>query len=254
MPYYLIENPPRIRQFKERGTEPSGTFVIHTAENTPDWVGNDTGAENIASFISNRTDYGSYHTICDSDSIVDLVPPWLQAYGDGTGSNPYAIHISGATQAAKWNAAPQEWREEVATNMGVAAGRKAIWLKKYKGIDVPARRITKEQSDNRARGFITHAERDPERRTDPGKDFPWNFFWQGFNDTVNPPAKTPNITEALNADTPGERKKALRRVMRHGDGRSARIAERWLKNIARFEAIRERLATNRASLKDLEVK
>ena len=48
MPAYLITHPPRVRQFSERGTTPSGVVVVHTAESTPDWVGPDAGAENVA--------------------------------------------------------------------------------------------------------------------------------------------------------------------------------------------------------------
>lgn len=173
---YLITNPPRIRQFRERGTTPSGVIVVHTAESTPDWVGHDTGAEAVARFIQQRTTYGSYHDLADSDSIVNLVPYSHQAYGDGTGSNPHAYHVSAATQAAKWDQAPADWRKATAVNMAKAAARYARWLKTEHGITVPARRITRAQSDNRVPGFISHGERDPGRRSDPGPRFPWRLF------------------------------------------------------------------------------
>lgn len=191
MTAYLIANPPRQRQFRERGTKPSGVIVVHTAENTPDWVGSDTGAEGVARFIQGRTDFGSYHYLVDSDSIILMVPLNLQAYGDGTGSNPHAIHVSGATQAAKWDQASVEWRLATAQNMGKAAARAAKWLKRHHGVEVPARRISRAQSDARVPGFISHAERDPARRSDPGKDFPWDVFLAAYRKELRPRRLTP---------------------------------------------------------------
>ena len=174
--YYLLDHPPRIRQFRDRGTTPSGVVVVHTAESTPDWIGHDSGAEAVARFIQGRTTYGSYHSLCDSDSAVKLVPPWMQAYGDGTGSNPHAWHVSAATQAAKWMQATKAWRDATVRQMAREAAWYARWLKAEHGITIPARRITRAQSDKRVPGFISHGERDPGRRTDPGPDFPWTAF------------------------------------------------------------------------------
>lgn len=182
---YLIANPPRIRQFRERGTTPSGVVVVHTAESTPDWVGPDAGAEAVARFIQQRTTYGSYHDLADSDSIVNLVPYPHQAYGDGTGSNPHAYHVSAATQAAKWGQAPADWREATVVNMAKAAATYARWLKAEHEITIPARRVTKAQSDNRVPGFIAHGDRDPGRRTDPGAGFPWPLFLDTYAALMN---------------------------------------------------------------------
>lgn len=176
MTAYLVANRPKVRQFRERGTTPSGVIVVHTAESTPDWVGPDSGAESVARFIRDRSDYGSYHDLCDSDSIVDLVPYAMQAYGDGTGSNPHAYHVSAATQAAKWLQASEEWRRATVRNMARAAARYARWLRAEHGVIIPARRITRAQSEARMPGFISHGERDPGRRTDPGPAFPWGLF------------------------------------------------------------------------------
>lgn len=230
---YLIAHPPRQRQFRERGTTPSGVIVIHTAENTPDWVGPDTGAEGVASFIQGRSDFGSYHLLVDSDSTVRLIPFHLQAYGDGTGSNPHAIHISAATQAAKWSKASPEWRLATARNMGKAAARAAKWLKRTHGVTVPARRITRAQSDARVPGFISHAERDPARRTDPGADFPWDVFLNAYQRAMRPksapkpgttPSKKPVATprwdaiwrnaDAIVSNTGGKAKKRRAKLIR----------------------------------------
>lgn len=254
-PYYLVEHPPVQTQFRERGTTPSGVIVVHTAESTPDWVDADTGAEGVARFIQGRSDFGSYHALCDSDSIVPLVPPWMQAYGDGTGSNPHAFHISAATQAAKWAAAPADWRRETVLNMAAAAARYARWIKREHGTTVPARRIDRPASEVRQPGFISHAERDPSRRSDPGAGFPWELFLQGFSDALNPEPPTPNITAALQADSLEDRRAALRRVVRRAaDDAAVRQATRWLEALTARERAEAKARDARTKLREHEVR
>lgn len=251
---YLIDHPPAQRQFRERGRKPTGLIVIHTAESVPDWVDADAGAEGVARFIQGRSDFGSYHLLVDSDSIILLVPLSLQAYGDGTGSNPFAVHVSAATQADKWAKAPAEWRRETVANMAEAAARAARWLESTHGITVPPRRVTKAQSDQGAAGFISHAERDPARRSDPGKDFPWDVFLQDYADAMRPAAPTPSITQALNAETDPERRAALRRVVRRGSEDAQRAATTWLRGLEQRDKGAEKIARARRALKALEVR
>lgn len=199
---YLIDHPPRQRQFRPRGTTISGVIVVHTAESLPDFTGPDVGAEGVARFIQQRSDFGSYHWLADSDSLIDLVPMRdMQAYGDGTGSNPHAIHISAATQAHRWAGLPKDWVEGTVANMALAAHRASDLLEDVHGVRIPARRVTKAQSDNRVEGFITHAERDPSRRSDPGQDFPWGLFWEHYKALENPkppaPTRGPKVDDAL---------------------------------------------------------
>lgn len=250
---YLIEHPPAQRQFKERGRKPTGLIVLHTAESSPDWVDHDTGAEGVARFIQGRSDFGCYHEIVDSDSIVLMVPFHLQTYGDGTGSNPFAVHVSAATQAAKWAAAPADWRRETVRNMAEAAARAARWLKEEHGITVPAKRITKAQSDAGLPGFISHGDRDPERRSDPGAGFPWDQFLEDFTDAMKPDAPTPSITAALSS-TGEERRAALRRVMRRGAPDAQSAAQKWLRGLTQREKGQEKITAARKALKALEVK
>jgi hypothetical protein len=253
MTAYLIEHPPVQRQFRERGAKPTGLLVVHTAESTPDWVDHDTGAEGVARFIQGRADFGSYHLLVDSDSIVLLVPFHLQAYGDRTGSNPVAIHVSAATQAAKWAAAPADWRRETVRNMAEAAARAARWLKAEHGVTVPAKRITKAQSDAGQPGFISHGDRDPGRRSDPGAGFPWHTFLDDFAEAMRPAAPTPSITAALES-TGDERRAALRRVVRRGAPEAQAAAEKWLRGITQREKALEKIEAGRKSLQALEVK
>lgn len=201
MTAYLIENPPRVRQFRERGTTPSGVVVVHTAESVPDTIGIDAGAEGVARFIQGRSDFGSYHDLCDSDSIVDLVPYGMQAYGDGTGSNPHAYHVSAATQADRWPNLPDEWKVATVRNMATAANRFRLYCEKHHGFTIPARRISRAESERRVEGFISHAERDPARRHDPGSGFLWDLFLETYDELANPKPDKPRRTRGERVDT-----------------------------------------------------
>jgi hypothetical protein len=187
MSTYLEQHHPRVRQFRRpRRAKPSGLIVVHTAESVMDVVGPDTGAENVAAFIAGRSDYGSYHTLVDSDSRVRLVPFDAEAYGDGTGSNPFAIHISFALAAADWPRLTPEKRALFIRRGAQAAAEAARWVSDVHGIDIPAQRVTLAQSNRRVPGFISHGERDPGRRTDPGAAFPWSLFLAEYAARIDP--------------------------------------------------------------------
>lgn len=173
---YLDDHPPARTQFRQRYATPTGLIVVHTAESMLDTIGEDTGAEGVADFIRRRSDPGSYHRLVDSDSIVALVRFEMAAYGDGTGSNEFAIHLSFACRAADWPGMDPARREAFLVNGARAAREAAAWLREHHGITVPARRVTRTQSEQRAAGFISHGERDPGRRTDPGPAFLWDRF------------------------------------------------------------------------------
>jgi N-acetylmuramoyl-L-alanine amidase len=174
---YLDDHPPARSQFRcPRREVPSGVVVVHTAENTPDTVATDGGAEAVARFIQGRPDPGSYHDLVDSDSAIQLVEYGCEAYHDATGSNRHSYGVSIATTAAWWPLAPAEWRNGAIRQAAHAAARYARWVKARTGTVIPAHRISREQSENRVPGFISHHERDPARRTDPGEAFPWAQF------------------------------------------------------------------------------
>jgi hypothetical protein len=178
---YLVDHPPVTRQYRSpRRAAPSGVVVVHTAESFPDENPPDTGAENVAAFIARRTNYGSYHDLVDSDSIIRMVRYTDEAFHDATGSNPHSYGVSAATQAAKWSQLRQSWVDATVRNMALAAAHYCRWLFAQRGILIPARRITRDDSERRVPGFISHAQRDPDRRTDPGATFPWSQFLGEF--------------------------------------------------------------------------
>lgn len=174
---YLLDHPPKRSQYRNpRRERPSGCVVLHSAENTPDTVATDGGAEAVARFIQGRSDPGSYHLLADSDSRIQLVPWSYEAFQDGTGSNPHAVGLSVATTAAWWPLAPDAWRNGAVEQLAIGAASYAEWLYRLHGITIPARRISRAESERRLPGFISHAERDPARRSDPGAHFPWRQF------------------------------------------------------------------------------
>ena len=179
---YLEDNRPRRSQFRRgRRASVKPVIVVHTAESGTDTSGPDPKAENVASFIRGRSTAGSYHLLGDSDSIIQLVRFENEAYQDGTGSNKWAIGISLAMNAADWPGLAADRRKELtetAAQMAVIAAR---WLKSQGRSFPEARLLTKAESDrSNASGFISHARRDPSRRSDPGAGFPWSDFFATY--------------------------------------------------------------------------
>ena len=198
MSVYLIDHPPASRQYRSpRRETPSGLIVVHTAENTPDTIPEDRGAEAVAAFIANRSDPGSYHVLCDADSIVNLVRYTDEAFHDATGSNPHSFGLSAATQAHRWADMPGWWVDGCIENMAAAAAKYARWIAAEHGVIIPPVRVTRDESEARVPGFISHAERDPARRTDPGEGFPWTRFLREFEDQMNPTLRGEKVDQAL---------------------------------------------------------
>ena len=178
---WLDDHPPKRSQFRDpRRHSPSGVIVVHTAESIMDTVGPDTGAENVANFIRTRDTPGSYHELCDSNSTVHLVRWNCEAYHDGTGSNPHSFGLSFACRTSDWTRMSPAKRNAFIERGAQAAALYAKWLKALNGIVIPGIRLTKVQSDLMLPGFISHGQRDPGRRSDPGQEFPWNQFLTRF--------------------------------------------------------------------------
>lgn len=182
---WLVTHPPARSQYRHpRRAEPSGVIAMHTAENTPDTVAFDGGAEAVANFIRNRDTPGSYCDLVDSDSCMHLVRYMDEAFHDGTGTNPHSYGLSIATRADVWPLAPQAWRDGAIEQAAQAAGRYARWLHDRSGIVIPPGRITADQARARTPGFVTHAALDPTRRSDPGRDFPWDQFLARYTEIM----------------------------------------------------------------------
>ena len=111
MGYYLFDNPPASLQFyPNRQTGLSGGVVIHTTEG----VGGDDSAENTAGFISRRSDPGSYHLICDTNSTVMMLPDEAVAFGVAApGYNSVCYMVAIAAVSADLNPNSPESQNEI---------------------------------------------------------------------------------------------------------------------------------------------
>jgi hypothetical protein len=184
MAAYLIDHPGVLRQYSARTSwnpsRPTGLIVLHTSENVMDSVGPDTGTDVLANFIRGRSTPGSYHSIADSDSNMDLVPFEFGAWQDGTGSNGFALSISFVCRTVDWDRMTPEKRKGFLRQGALCYARQQAWLKSKGYPLTPPRLVSKAQSDAGVAGFIYHGHRDPGRRSDPGvsppNDFPFAEF------------------------------------------------------------------------------
>lgn len=195
MGVFLEDNPPARAQFRTTRRAPvTGAIVLHTAENNTDTTLPDGGAEAVASFIARRTDAaGSYHSVVDSDSIVQLGRYEWEMFHEGTGGNRWSLGLSFACQAAQWPTLPEAWFIGALRNGAREAANMARWVEATVGVVVPAARITAAQYRSSRPGFVGHGELDPGRRSDPGRDFPWDEFLALYAEEMRPtgPAPTP---------------------------------------------------------------
>jgi hypothetical protein len=164
MNYFLLDNPPATQQFYSSRPRPmSGGVLIHTTESVMDNVGPDTGAENVAGFISRRSDYGSYHCIVDADSAVNLVPDSYVAYHCGaSGYNGVTWGISFACRTTDLDP-NAEWTRKAMRH----AAEQIVGFWRRNGFDpaVANRFIPAIQTQSTA-GMSTHGEAQPADRSD----------------------------------------------------------------------------------------
>lgn len=184
--YFLYDHPNRHAPRRANGvkfwgyparTKPVRLIVIHTAENTPDYVQEDGGAEAVARYQATdvtAANASSYHEIVDSDSTVTMLPDEAVAFG-ARGANADGIHLSVATKAHLWPSKPKRWRDAALDRL---ARRAALRVVRH---GIPVRLLTEAQVRAGAAGFTPHAVTENVygtrgRRSDPGAGFPWDEF------------------------------------------------------------------------------
>lgn len=177
--YYLLNYNPGTPQytFPRRGANKlSGTAIVHTAECAADNIGEDTSAEGCANMIANRSDYGSYHRLVDSDSIINMLPWEYEAWQDSE-TNNWAVGISAALRTSDWLTMPQDRADSVYRNMARCAADFVSHMKVNYGIEVPLRRISGAEARARVPGFCAHGDSGI-ARSDPGANFDWDRFFR----------------------------------------------------------------------------
>lgn len=174
---YLLNYNPGTQQWgypRRGGARLSGTIIVHTAECAADNVGEDTSAEGCANMIANRADYGSYHRLVDSDSIIDMLPWEYEAWQDSE-TNNWAVGISAALRTSDWAVMPADRRDRVYRNLAACAAEFVRYMA-GKGIQVPLRRIGGAEARARVPGFCAHGDSGI-ARSDPGANFDWALFF-----------------------------------------------------------------------------
>ena len=176
MGYTLIDNPPASRQYGARYEQESGCCTQHVAVSMIDVHPPDNGAENVASFIGNRPDPGSYHEVIDSDGYVQLIPDHLRAFHvAASGVNQWSWGISYACSDTDWRKYPEWDARAMATGAARTAAYLVRWATRVHGDPTRARDgvrwITPEQAYAREPGQIHHGQFQADR-TDAWENHP----------------------------------------------------------------------------------
>lgn len=184
--FFLLDNPQVVQQYtypRRNGDKLSGTCIVHTSEWSTDFVGADAAAEDVAWYMTRRTTYGAYHTVVDSDSIIELVPYEYEAWQDSE-TNNWAVGISASLQAQHWTEVEYNRRLRIYRNLAKAAADFVIYMRDAKRITVPLRRITGAEARSKVPGFCAHGDSGI-GRTDPGKNFNWTLFFQYTKEEID---------------------------------------------------------------------
>ncbi len=171
---YFQRVPQRLAQWNPRrrnGHTDSGVVVVHTFE-APAGRTWQAGAQ----YLTVRTTHGSYHWLADAVGGQGHLAPWSAETWHETTVNNHAVGISMMTYANAWRKLTATQRRNLVHGAAVGAHRYSRWRVANGKSAVPARRISRVQAVARVPGFIGHGEIDTERRTDPGRDFPWDEF------------------------------------------------------------------------------
>jgi hypothetical protein len=178
MGYYLLDHRnPHGDHFYTSRRGSIKAFVVHITaglENQNTTLP-DHSAEGTANYAATTDREVSWHSGSDADSSLDLLPYNYTAF-QVVGYNSSTAGHEISKRDDSWTDEPAVWVERTLRN---AAKHLAPKAKEYK---VPLRHATRAELDRAIAnnsapvGFVSHASLDPDRRTDPGPDFPWNRF------------------------------------------------------------------------------
>ncbi len=169
--FYLLDHPNpygphyyTTRQRCQHGIVGPHLVVIHTAENLPDFVAPDLGAEGVARYGATTSRSVSWHATVDSDSTIPMLPSGFTAF-HVRGFNRCGYGIEIATTAGSWDATPARWKL-------AALSRVADHI-----LEVGLPTNVLGSGDSLAGyGIVGHARLDPARRSDPGAGFDWGLL------------------------------------------------------------------------------
>lgn len=169
MKYHLLENEnmnAKLRKNNKYGwyyPKRKGSIqgiVVHTAEGAP--------AKNVANYFTLNTIPASAHVVVDESEIISLLPDNFTAFHVRS-HNSKSLGLEIAYWAHKWG-------ENIQLEDLLLLNASKWCKQKAELYDIPLTRVSKQNWARGQKGFIAHSDLDPDRRTDPGEDFPWEKF------------------------------------------------------------------------------
>lgn len=193
--FYLLDKPKQgpTKWYATRKKAIQGV-VVHVTAGLEDLDGgSDHSAERTAEYARTTDRAVSWHAGADTDTRIHLLPPTYTAFHCANyNSSTLGIEIS--KRHTDWFGMAPEWIRNTLTNAALIV---ADWWPILYAEGVPLVKVTRTEWDNGAKGFISHAELDPGRRSDPGwvkggKDtFPWQQFFDACAAAIAPAPPEP---------------------------------------------------------------
>lgn len=190
MDYFLLTQRRKAANWYTSRRSSLRVIVMHITAGLEDLDGvNDQSAEKTAAYAATTDRKVSWHSGSDADSFLYLLPSSYTAFQCvGYNSSTYGHEISKTN--ISWGDEPAEW---ITKTLQQAADCLRPIVRENK---IPLVLLTKAQVDAGMMGFTAHAFLDPDRRTDPGFDFPWQRFFRLLaNSTLipEPPEEEENM-------------------------------------------------------------
>ena len=187
MGYYLLDHPnPHGPHYYPTRRAPLRLIVIHITAGLERLAAlSDQAAERTARYAAITDRDVSWHSGSDTDSVVRLLPATCTAWHcHGYNSRSYGHEISKRDVT---------WAGKPAGGIDATLRRAAEALRPITAAyGIPLVRLTRAQVDSGAARFAAHADLDPGRRRDPGKDFPWQRL---FDPAPTPPSKEGDVLQ-----------------------------------------------------------
>lgn len=182
--YYLLDKP-RAGPTKWYPTRrrPVRGVVVHVTAGLEDLDGgSDHSAENTAEYARTTSRAVSWHSGADTDTAIRLLPPSHTAFHCAN-HNSTTLGLEISKKHTDWAGMDPVWVRNTLAN---AAKAVADWWPVLYAEGIPLVKVTRAEWDAGEKGFISHAELDPGRRSDPGwvKDRGDTFPWQQFFDAI----------------------------------------------------------------------